>query len=154
VDNHPSAVVVPEPGQRRKHPGGRPTKRTPEITAQIAQAIADGLNDTFVCDLVGITCETLGQWRKNREFSLAIKTAEAARLQKRLQRIESGQEGWQGTAWFVERKYPRDWARPELQVAMNVEHTGAIDHAIALVAETELRRMTEIRREIEMEVAA
>jgi hypothetical protein len=139
-------------GSRPKHPGGRPTKRTPEITAQIAEAIADGLNDTFVCDLVGITPETLIQWRKNKEFSYAIKSAEAARLQIRLRRIESGDDGWQGTAWFVERKYPRDWSRPELQ--MTVEHTGSLDHAITLVAETELRRMTEIRREIEMEVAA
>ena len=127
----------------RKHPGGRPTKRTPEIVERIAEAIADGLNDSFVCDLVGITRETLVQWRKNARFSYTIKSAEASRLQQRLRRIESGADGWQGTAWFVERKYPREWSRPELQVALNVEHSGSVDHQVRMLSEREILRIVE-----------
>jgi hypothetical protein len=64
---------------------------------------------------VGIDPPTLSEWRHDREFSEAIKAAEAARLQLRLARIEAGEAGWQGTAWFLERRYPREFSRPELQ---------------------------------------
>ena len=135
-----------------KHPGGRPTKRTPEIVERIAEAIADGLNDAFVCDLVGIDVQTLIDWRKIPQFSHAIKSAEAARLQIRLRRIESGGDGWQGTAWFVERKYPREWSRPELQVAMNVEHSGVIDHAVRMIPQAELLEMMRIAARVDAEI--
>jgi hypothetical protein len=135
-----------------KHPGGRPTKKTPQMVAKIADAVASGLSDEYVAALVGIDRPTLSVWRNDPEFSNAIKSAEASRLKIRLARIESGADGWQGTAWFVERKYPQEWSRPELQIAMNVQHSGAIDHKIAVVTEAELRRMTEIRREIEAEI--
>lgn len=140
-----------------KHPGGRPTKRTPATIARIAEAIANGLPDEYVCALVGIRRETLWSWRNDpefEEFSNAIKKAEATRLEIRLQRVEAGEAGWQGTAWFLERRYPREFSRPELQVAMNVEHTGTVEHQVTLVAETDLRRMSEIRCEIEAEVMA
>ena len=132
---------------------GRPTKCTPEITAQIADAIADGLNDQFVCDLVRIDVQTLCDWRNTRpEFAHAIKSEEAARLQKRLRRIQAGEDGWQGTAWFVERKYPREWSRPELQINQQFNIVNQIKDEP--VPELELIRMLQVRNEIEAEVAA
>jgi hypothetical protein len=32
----------------------------------------------------------------------------------RLERIEAGEQGWQGTAWALERLYPQRFARPEV----------------------------------------
>ena len=46
------------------------------------------------------------EWRKDPEFSGAIKRATAQRLLLRLERIEAGEQGWQGTAWALERLYP------------------------------------------------
>ena len=37
------------------------------------------------------------EWRKDPEFSGAIKRATAERLLLRLERIEAGEQGWQGT---------------------------------------------------------
>jgi len=34
----------------------------------------------------------------------------------RLKRIESGALGWQGTAWAMERLYPKEFSRPEVQL--------------------------------------
>jgi hypothetical protein len=34
----------------------------------------------------------------------------------RLKRIESGEPGWQGTAWAMERQYPKEFSRPEVQL--------------------------------------
>jgi len=41
-----------------KHPGGRPTKRTSEITEQICAAISYGLTDEEVAAMVGIDDST------------------------------------------------------------------------------------------------
>ena len=94
---------------------GRPTKRTPEVVAKIAEAIAIGLTDREAGLLAGIRHDTMTEWRKDPEFSDAIKTAEARRLLLRLERIEAGEQGWQGTAWALERIYPTRFARPEIQ---------------------------------------
>ena len=91
---------------------GRPTKRTPEVVAKIAEAVAIGLTDEEVALLGGINPDTMTEWRKDSEFSGAIKRAGAQRL--RLERIEAGEQGWQGTAWALERLHPSRFARPEV----------------------------------------
>src|ERR1700732_3109413 len=111
-----------------KHPGGRPTKRTPEITDKICDAISYGLTDEEVAALVGIDDSTLTRWKKDSEFCGAIKKAVAMRKLDRLKRIESGVPGWQGTAWAMERMYPKEFSRPEVQlqykVAEDAKQTG------------------------------
>jgi hypothetical protein len=102
----------PEP----KHPGGRPSKRTPEITDQICEAISYGLTDEEVAALVGIDDSTLTRWKKDPQFCGAIKRAVAKRKLDRLKRIERAEPGWQATAWFIERQYPKGFSRPEVQL--------------------------------------
>jgi transposase len=110
---------------KTKHPGGRPTKRTPEITARIVEAISYGLTDEEAAALVGIDDDTLTQWRKIPEFSGAIKTAVATRQLTRLKRIDAGEPGWQGTAWAMERQYPERFARPEVQFNLASSSTNS-----------------------------
>jgi hypothetical protein len=93
---------------------GRPTKRTPEVVAKIAAAIASGLTDREAGLLAGIRHDTMTEWRKDPEFSEAIEKTTAQRLLQRLGRIEAGEQGWQGTAWALERLYPARFARPEV----------------------------------------
>jgi hypothetical protein len=93
---------------------GRPTKRTPEVVVKIAEAVAVGLTDEEAALLAGINPDTMTEWRKVPEFSGAIKRATAQRLLARLGRIEAGEQGWQGTAWALERLYPERFARPEV----------------------------------------
>jgi hypothetical protein len=42
-------------------------------------------------------------WLKDPAFSEVIEKATAERLLLRLNRIEAGEQGWQGTAWALER---------------------------------------------------
>ena len=95
--------------------GGRPTLRTPEVVATIAKAIASGLTDREAGLLAGIKPDTMTEWRKDPGFSEAIEKATAQRLLMRMERIEAGEAGWQGTAWALERLYPTRFARPEIQ---------------------------------------
>ena len=67
---------MPQPGtqlngkrsRRGRLSEGRPTKRTPEMVAQIAEAISLGLNDEETAALVGIERNTLINWKKDPEF--------------------------------------------------------------------------------------
>ena len=56
---------------------GRPTKRTPEVVAKIGEAVAIGLTDEEASLLAGINPDTMTEWRKDPEFSGAIKKATA-----------------------------------------------------------------------------
>ena len=93
---------------------GRPTKRTPEVVARIAEAVAIGLTDQEAGLLAGVRHDTMTEWLKDPEFSEAIERATAQRLLLRLGRIEAGEQGWQGTAWALERLHPARFARPEV----------------------------------------
>jgi hypothetical protein len=93
------------------HAGGRPTKRTPEITEKICEALSYGLSHEEVAALVGINDATLYEWKKIESFAEEIKSAIAANL-VRLKKIEDGAPGWQGVAWCMERQYPSRYARP------------------------------------------
>ena len=103
---------------------GRPTKRTPEVVARIAEAIASGLTDREAGLLAGIRHDTMTEWRKDPELSEAIEKATAERLLTRLKRIEAGEQGWQGTAWALERLYPHRFARPEIMNQIAVVNQG------------------------------
>jgi hypothetical protein len=95
---------------------GRPTKRTPEVVAKIAEAVAIGLTDEEASLLAGINPDTMTEWSKDPEFSGAIKKATAQRLVLRLERIEAGEQGWQGTAWALERLYPHRFVMNQIAV--------------------------------------
>jgi hypothetical protein len=89
--------------KRSRKGEGRPRKRTPKVVATIAGAIATGLTDREAGLLAGIRHDTMTDWRKDPEFSEVIEKATAERLLLRLNRIEAGEQGWQGTAWALER---------------------------------------------------
>jgi hypothetical protein len=98
---------------------GAPTKRTSEVIQKIVDAIALGLADDEAASLAGISDLTLTTWRKDPEFLRKIKNAASARLAMRLSKIESGADGWQGSAWLLERLYPTRFSRPEIQISLN-----------------------------------
>jgi hypothetical protein len=89
------------------------------MVARIAKAISLGLNDEETAALVRIDRDTLLEWNKDPEFSGTIKSAVADRMVKRLERIESGGNGWQGSAWLAERLFPTRYAKPEVQISLN-----------------------------------
>ena len=56
----------------------------------LAEAVAIGLTDEEAALLAEINPDTMTEWRKDPEFSGAIKRATAQRLLLRLERIEAG----------------------------------------------------------------
>ncbi len=52
---------------------GRPTKRTPEVVAKIAEAVATGLTHREAGLLAAVRHDTMTEWCKDPEFSEAVK---------------------------------------------------------------------------------
>ena len=93
---------------------GRPTLYTRELAKRLADHIAAGLTDEEAAALEDISY-CIQRWRKGHpEFCVTIKRAEAQRLLLRLERIEAGEQGWQGTAWALERLTLRGLPGPRL----------------------------------------
>ena len=124
--------------KRSRQGEGGPSKRTPGVVARIAAAIATGLTDEEARRLLaGINPDTMTEWRKDPEFSGAIKRATAERLLLRLERIEAGQQGWQGTAWALERIYPHRFARPEVMNQIAVVQGGKAPERVIVLPEAD-----------------
>jgi hypothetical protein len=112
-----SLTIFSVPALQKKR--GRPTKRSPELVAQIAEAISFGFSNQETAELVGIRPTTLSIWHQIPSFSIAVKRAVLKRQIIRLKRIQDGTLGWQGTAWILERLNAVRYARPEVQIAIN-----------------------------------
>jgi hypothetical protein len=77
---------MPRPQKKKRNAGGRPTKRTAEITAKIAEAISFGMTNKQASALVGINPDTLAEWMHIAEFRAAVESAVEARHLLRLKK--------------------------------------------------------------------
>jgi hypothetical protein len=103
-----------------------------------------GLTDEETCVLVGIDPDTLVWWKKDLEFFGSIKGAVATWLVKRLKRIESGTDGWQGSACLTEPLLPARYAKPEVQISLNSSFSSN-HNALTLTTSLEEARQIEER---------
>lgn len=67
------------------------------------------------CAMEGISYQTFNEWSKEKsEFSDAIKKAEVECKAGRIVIIlRAADKSWQAAAWFLERRYPAEFARKE-----------------------------------------
>lgn len=117
------APKAPEP-EPPKHAGGRPSEMTPVVVEKMLEGISLGLSIVDVADLAGKARQTVYNWinaaekavadgtatDEQREFLDSVKSAQQEGQLRRLKRIQTGDPGWQGSAWIQERRYPRQWA--------------------------------------------
>jgi len=94
---------------------GRPTKLTPVVQAQIAELFFLAFTDAQVALYTGIHQKTIQRARAG-VFCPAIRKAEIDREIKYRKKIWEGLGNWCGASWFLERKYPAQFAKPEIQL--------------------------------------
>lgn len=102
-----------------KHPGGRPTKLTLEITERFLNAVKLGAPYTLACNYAGISYNTLLNWKERTEqqyveFFQALTRAEGAAVVQWLAQLEkhSHADGkW--AAWKLERRYPEVFGKQD-----------------------------------------
>jgi len=99
----------------------RKTKLTPQVQADIVQALAVGAVHEHACEYAGIDHATFYRWLQKgeaglapyREFCEVVKRAEAKAVVGWLAQIEQAARAgnWQASAWRLERRYPKIWGR-------------------------------------------
>jgi hypothetical protein len=130
------SIIKSEPKRKISKRGrwdeGRPTKRTPEVVARIAKAVATGLTDEEAALLAGINPDSNRMTKGPRVFR-GDKEGYGGAVTAAQSVFETGEQGWQGTAWALERIYR--FARPEVMNPIAVvqggkapERVGAFDH--------------------------
>ncbi len=98
----------------------RPTKRTPERSHVIFDALGKGLSRRLAAQLAGISEDTLSRWMKDTpEFETECKRREALCAlectDRIMQEVKVGRDGWKAAAAWLERRYPDEWS-PRRQV--------------------------------------
>jgi hypothetical protein len=114
-------------------PAGRPTKLTPAVQKLIAELFWLAFTDAQVAEFTGISTRTIERARAGT-FCRAIKKAELAREMPYRKRIWDGVGNWCGAAWMLERKYPTQFAKPEVQLQINTTNQ-TVNNTLIVTAE-------------------
>ena len=133
-----------------KHAGGRPTKLTPTMQAEICEYISqDDLYAVDACALCGIAYKTYDRWMERgkagekpyEEFCLAIKEAEARAKRTLMRAMKTDPRHFAMFMTILERRFPAQYSRQdrtqhehggELKVNINWSETnGSSDAAQA-----------------------
>jgi hypothetical protein len=98
--------------------GGRPSKKTREVEAKILSGISEGLPLHAAAALGGVHYDTLLQWRKeDPDFEQQVKVANSRAIETTMEMIRAAvPTDWRAGAWILERRFPEDFSRPEVQL--------------------------------------
>jgi hypothetical protein len=130
---------------RNGKPGavGPPTKKNAAAIERALDIARTGLPLHFVAQAAGITRETLQQWRNgDPEFNAAIESARLESVLKRwkdIQKIAQGTKNsapnWQAIAWSLERSFPNEFARPEVQLGVQINNQQTVNNTLVISVE-------------------
>jgi hypothetical protein len=123
-------MTTPRPKAER-HPGGRPTKLTKDVSAPFIALIAAGNHIEPSCRAAGISKHTLYAWLRRgeaarkgiyREFLDSFRKAAAMAEVWHVKNVKDGaKRDPRLSLEFLARRYPKRWSPPERK---KVEHTG------------------------------
>jgi len=105
----------------------RPAVLTEATQRLIVESLAEGNYLSTACLTAGTTVDTFYYWKRLCEsgtehaqayadFFGAVKAASAKAESDSLKLIRRGVSGWQGAAWFLERRFREKWGRKEVVV--------------------------------------
>src|SRR4029077_16822030 len=101
----------------------------------IAGCIFDGLTDEETGLLAGVSGKQIGRLRAGNDCQ-QIRVSVVERMRKYIALIRDGDDRsnrWQRIAWFLERRYPDRWAKPE--VLLNVNTASTTNNVLVITAE-------------------
>lgn len=114
----------------------RKTKLSRKLIQEAENLIKLGNYNVTVCQYLGIGETTWYRWLQEgreaerglkREFWEAIKRAESHAEIRNVQVIQqAGQDNWQASAWYLERKFPDKWGRKD-RLEAELSHSGKVD---------------------------
>lgn len=119
------------------------TKYNGDITRDMAGHLEGGMGRVDTCALVGISYETFTQWMLKAEFYEAVKKAEMVCKSRNIAIVQRATNtSWQAAAWWLERKYPKEFALQRDEAPRNPDE---IPQRMAERAQELLKRLEEKR---------
>jgi hypothetical protein len=129
---------------------GRPTKFTPKLQAQIAELLWLAFTDAQIAEFCEVDERSIRRIRA-AGFCPEIKKAEIEKEKVYRKRIWDGAPGWQGAAWFLERKYLTQFSRPETQFLIQNNTLNQVNNTLVITAEV-ASSISKRRKEVESKV--
>jgi hypothetical protein len=101
-------------------PGNGPTTLNDLVIRRLCDALKRGNNRRNACALSGIALPTFNDWLRKakdgaadyEEFGRRIRAAEADAEDGAVEHIKAGKPGWQGVAWWIQRRTRPRWCDP------------------------------------------
>jgi hypothetical protein len=126
-----------------KHPGGRPTNRTPENCQKLLEIVRTGLPLKFAAASIGVSYASLNEWREqDPAFSEKVELARVSSVKDRWDLIQAAARGngntpgdWKAAAWSLERTWASDFSRPEVQLNVLQNNTTNVTNQISVTFE-------------------
>ena len=124
-------------------------KITPALVEQIGEYMFLAFTDPQIETLTGINRKLIERVRRGDLYP-QVKIWELKREAVYRKRIWDAKGFWQGAAWFLERKYPLQFAKPEIQLGVNLNTTNLTQITItAPQAEKIAKRIREVDAKVE-----
>jgi hypothetical protein len=129
---------------------GRPTKFTPALKAKLAESFFLGFNDAQAAAICGVDERTIRRVRAGG-FCPEIKKAELEKEIIYRTKIWNGELGWQGAAWYLERKHATQFSRPEVLMQVSNNTLNQVNNTLVISAEV-ASTISKRRKEVESKV--
>lgn len=157
VEGEPETAEIETPPA--KHPGGRPSKLTPEVIAKVKEGLAVGLSPELASERAGISRRTYARWKAQgeaddeagvesdeREFWHTVTQAragfafEAVKFLWDTRAAPSKDSNADNVKFVLERQYQLDYARTQ-KVELTGKHGGPIRFDPTAASDDELDRI-------------
>jgi Transposase len=131
----------PEPTPASKRPAIRGHRFGEKDFEVLIGSLSEGRTITEAAKATGFNRATVYEWfgrnpNKHDELKRRMKPVYLARVQE----LGEVKEDWRAYAWMLERMFPNEFALTEVH---RVEHSGAVEHQVKMLPESELLRMVE-----------
>lgn len=125
-----------------------------EFVSQILKHLSEGMTREDACILSGINKDTFYEWLHKSEFSDAVLKAEISCKQRNIRRVQKASKvHWSASAWWLERKYPEEFAEkskheisgpngtPLIGLTVNLDLSKLSDDKLNLLADQFAKRL-------------
>jgi hypothetical protein len=135
---------------------GRPGKRTPQLEKALLAAIETGAPYRIACAACSISEDSFTEWRrKDPVFAAQVEKAAGKTALRLLKKIEKcADENFSAAAWILERRFPSDFSRPEVQLNLIQQNNVTENHLSITITESEVREIEAVADPIREKVRA
>jgi hypothetical protein len=141
-----------EPTPASKRPAIRGHRFGEKDFEVLIGSLSEGRTITEAAKATGFNRATVYEWfgrnpNKHDELKRRMKPVYLARVQE----LGEVKEDWRAYAWMLERMFPNEFALTEVH---RVEHSGAVEHQVHMIPQSELLEMARIAAAVDADIEA